>query len=353
MDVVDLWAFAFDLTSLAPVGGSHVSRENERIFIEKGCSYLVGAFDDGRLAAVAACIDFDLHLGDRWVKASGIAGVATYPEYRRQRLVNLLLTDCLKKLHANKVAVASLWPFSYPFYERMGWAVTDMQNEVEVSLSSLRGIQGDAHAYKTVEPANLAPVMAMHERWSEQLNLSIRRNEYRWKELLQDPVCRHRLFIHQDGYMLWNVGQSTENTLLVREWCYLSDKAFVDGLTLLSHMDTKQFGKAKLLLPELETVLRLGGMACAPDIRVRPGMMSRVVNLEAFLAALPGRISHDIDLIDPLGVTAPTTGNFDPAKGPGALVQHVTSFWKTPNPNFPENLYGIAAAFPPFSVERY
>lgn len=108
-----------------------------------------------------------------------------------------------------------------------------------------------------------------------------------------------------------------------------------------------------MLLPEVDTVLRLAGLSCGPEMRLKPGMMSRVVNLEVFLESLPGKRKPDIDVSDPLGVTAPASDQPVRDFGPGALVQHVTSFWKTPNAHFPASLYGVAAHFPPFSVERY
>ncbi|HEY9772398.1 MAG TPA: GNAT family N-acetyltransferase [Planktothrix sp.] len=353
LDVVDLWGFAFDLAQCAPVPGNELGREKMRSFIETGTSYVVGAFDDGKLAAVAANIDFDMHLGDKWVKAGGIAGVATYPEYRRKRLVKALLTDCLQKLHEDGVAIASLWPFNYPFYERMGWSVTDMRHEAELSLGLLRTVKGNSGAYKSAELDNLAPALAVHQRWSEQLNLSLRRDEYRWRLLLNDPRCRYKLFTHQDGYMLWNMGATTDNTFVVSEWCYLTDDAFRDGLALLSHMDSKVYQKVQVTLPELETLLRLAGPGCMGSTKVRPGMMSRVVNVEAVFEALPGKVKPDIEISDPLGVSGTVSENPVLEFGPGAFVQHITGFWKTPNQNFPESLYGTAAQYPPFSIERY
>jgi hypothetical protein len=81
--------------------------------------------------------------------------------------------------------------------------------------------------------------------------------------------------------------------------------------------------------------------------------MSRVVNVEAVFEALPGKVKPDIEISDPLGVSGTVSENPVLEFGPGAFVQHITGFWKTPNQNFPESLYGTAAQYPPFSIERY
>jgi len=352
MSVVDLWAFAYNIPVIDPVGGKDKIREKVRAFCQDGLSYLVGAFDGTKLAAVAGIIDFDMHLGDRWVKCGGIAGVATYAEYRRKRLVRELLKNCLATLHDQKVPVSALWPFSYSFYEQLGWSVTDMRHQVIVNLSALRTVGGDSGAYRSVNKDEMAEALKLHERWSEELNLSLRRNVYRWQQMMDDPRFRYRLFIHKDGYMLWNLGESQDRSLYVSEWCYMSDQAFADGLALISQMDS-QFDRARMVLPEVERILRVVGVGSSPEIKLLPGMMSRVVHLPSFLQCLPGRDNAEEDLMDPLGVTAPDDDRPVREAGPGALMQHVTGFWKTPNPEFSAGLYGVAAHFPPFSIERY
>src|SRR6202035_1296525 len=143
-----------------------------------------------------------------------------------------LLTNCVQKLHDDKVPVSALWPFSYSFYERLGWSVTNMQHQVEVNLSALRTAGGDSGAYRSHGIDNLEPAMKLHERWNEQLNLSLRRNLYRWQKKMEDARFRYRLFVHKEGYMLWDLEHSTDRSLYVSEWCYLSEQAFVDGLAI-------------------------------------------------------------------------------------------------------------------------
>jgi predicted acetyltransferase len=352
MSVVDLWSFAYNIPAIDPVGGKDKIRDKVRDFCRDGVSYLVGAFDGKKLAASASIIDFDMHLGNRWVKCGGIAGVATYAEYRRQRLVREMLKCCLQKLHDDRVPVSALWPFSYSFYEKLGWSVTDMRHQAVVDLSALRTVGGDSGAYRSVSNDDLSMAQELHEQWSEQLNLSLRRNDYRWQKMMEDPRCRYRLFVHKDGYMLWNFGESQDRTLYVSEWCYKSDHAFVDGLALISQMDS-QFDKARIALPEINRFLRIVGVGSSPEIKLLPGMMSRVVHLESFLECLPGLHKAEIDVMDPLGITADDDDRSVREAGPGALMQHVTNFWKTPHDEFPAALYGVAANFPPFSIERY
>ena len=53
------------------------------------------------------------------------------------------------------------------------------------------------------------------------------------------PHSRRRLYVHKDGYMVWNLSDSHNKSLQITEWCYLTDEAFSDGLALLSQMDSQ------------------------------------------------------------------------------------------------------------------
>src|SRR5205823_5239996 len=127
-------------------------------FIEKQVSELLGAYSGGRLQGLAGIIDFELHLGDRWVPCGGIAGVAARPEHRRRGMVRELLVECLRRLHQREVPVAGLWPFSYPFYAQFGWAVSDLQQQIDAPLKVLPKT-GDSRSYHMISLDDFDKVM--------------------------------------------------------------------------------------------------------------------------------------------------------------------------------------------------
>jgi predicted acetyltransferase len=351
--IANLWALAFNIPGAEPINGDLGLRKLIEDYCRQGLSYIVGAYYNDTLIAVSGVIDFEMHIANRWLPCGGIAGVATYPEHRRRNLVRLLLTKCLEHLYARKVPLSALWPFSYPFYERLGWAVSDIRHSVELDLSALRNF-GDGRAYLRVNPdvdsPDFARAMELHERWSGQLNLSLRRGKYRWHKMFHDPRFRRHLFVHDEGYMIWDLNESQERTLRLNEWCHLSDDAFIDGLALLGQMDS-QFQKATLPCQDYQPFLQRLGTRGVPSVLVKPGMMSRVVHLESFLAPL------DLDLStflvkDPLCITGPAEVAGE-SIGPGELVQHVTGLWKEPPHGWPRFLRNVFAQHPAFSVEQY
>ncbi|HEY9787760.1 MAG TPA: GNAT family N-acetyltransferase [Candidatus Obscuribacterales bacterium] len=336
---IDVWLVSFGFTD----------RERWRSFALDVSDVVVAGSVDGVPHSLATVIMFDMHLGDRWVKAGGIAGVACDPPYRRHGLVRMVLAECIRQMHDKGVALSGLWPFSYPFYARMGWAPTDMQHIVTHDLASIR-TPGDSRAYKQVKLSDVDSLVPIHEKWISQFNLSMRRTEERWKRQLSRPDRTPIVFRHDDGYMIWNIKDPKERTLDVIEWAYTTNEAFLDGLALLKNAGDLHYSKASWNCPDLEPIMKLGVAYPLPSIQTRPGMMTRIVHLDAFLQALPRKVAKP-EINDPLGITGRSKSNI--AVGPGELLQIVTGFQKQPPAEHLKDFHLLAADLPSYSVEQY
>ena len=53
----------------------------------------------------------------------GITGVATYPEYTGRGLIHSLMTHVLDYMHRQEMPISFLYPYSIPFYRKMGWEI--------------------------------------------------------------------------------------------------------------------------------------------------------------------------------------------------------------------------------------
>ena len=346
--LIDLWSLAFNIEDADPIIGTRAARDRITSLCQQGIDYIVAAYDGDYIAATASVIEFPTHLGDKWVRCGGIAGVATQPQYRRQKLINQLLTDCMQQLHKREVPLSALWPFDYEFYGAMGWAITDVRYKIDTLTAKLNKVKGNARSYKATDLGEQHQAKAIHKRWIQKFNLSMERSAFRWTQLLFPPGSRRRLFVHKDGYMIWNLSGSFDKILQVTEWCYLTDEAFRDGLALLAQMDS-QYDHVVWIAPEIDTLYRIAGPSKAHTITQAPGMMSRVVHVDAFMEAIGTACKGEVR--DPLGVSGPKDSK--DGASPGALVQHVTGFWQKPQDGLPAELYGIANQFPAFTAEQY
>lgn len=343
---IDIWSIAFGF----------MARDRWLTFARETVDLLVGAFVDGELQAVSAVIDFDAHFAGTWVKAGGIAAVASSPPARRQGLTRYVLAECVRNLNERGVALACLWPFSHPYYARMGWAMSDSRYIIDVGLDSVI-TDGRSESYRQISQNDYSMLFGLHDRWCEHFNISFKRNDYRWKRMLTHPDKEPMfLFIHSDGYMVVNARDPKDRTLEVVEWCYMSEEAFRDGLALMKRMDDLRFDRARWISHEVESFLALGCTNPEPNIKLKPGMMTRVSNMESFLRCLSLNAGHDlskakITVIDPLNIV--NFANGEQSVGPGEIVQIALGMWKKRSEKELLPFHGAAGQYPSFCVEGY
>jgi len=80
---------------------------------------IYGIYENNKLAAKFHLIPLSTYVGDQSFKMGGIAGVATYPEYRRRGYVKELLTYALETMRTQGFTVSMLHPFDVSFTENM------------------------------------------------------------------------------------------------------------------------------------------------------------------------------------------------------------------------------------------
>lgn len=339
LQAVETWKTSFAFTD----------EERWKRFAFEVSDFAVGAFVDDYPHALATVIMFDANFNGRVLKCGGIAGVACSPPMRRKGLVRAVLKEVLTRLNDEKVELSGLWPFSYPFYEKMGYAVSDLQYEVVQRIDAIPAV-GDSSKFRPVKLDDYEALMPVHQRWTKTHNLSLERNTYRWQRQLTRPERQFVLYLHQDGYMIWNLQDPQDRTLEVVEWAFLTEQAFHDGLALIKNCGQLSFDSAKWVMPELEPLLTLGVSYPPAKITVRHGMMSRVVNTEAFFNN-SGLKDLAVEICDPMGVSGSTNSN-RACLGPGELIQVATGMLQ-PSASEASSLYKAAAGSVSYSIEQY
>jgi len=83
--------------------------------------YSLGAFDRERLLAGMWYNPFAMRVGDDFLPMGGVAAVATAPEARNLGLAKGLMLRAHRQMRREGRALATLRPFKYEFYARMGY----------------------------------------------------------------------------------------------------------------------------------------------------------------------------------------------------------------------------------------
>lgn len=342
---IDIWSLSFGFSD----------RDRWSIFYDSFLDTAIGAYLDDYLVTVIGVVNFQMWLGEQLVPCAGISAVAADPAHRRRGLVRRCLKACLEESHRKRVPLTSLWPFSYPFYRRMGYEVTDLQYNIELDLRALPDV-GDATRYRRQHLDHYDPLKPIHEAWIKQSNLSMKRGDLQWRRLLSHPERLVVGFLHDEGYILWNTKDRAARTLEVFEWAYTSRQAFLDGLSLLKRMDDLNFDKVKFKLSNIDWLLELGITDPQPLITLKPGLMTRVLHTGAFVEAVGKKLPPFL-ISDPLGVSeshepSRISGDARPLT-PGQVVQIATDFYSEKPEGVPDELYRAVASRHNYSIEFF
>ena len=100
-------------------------------------NHTLAAFVDGQLAAKVVTQPFEQVIRGVVKPMGGVAGVASYPEFRRRGLIRQLIHAFFVKMRADGQSISALYPFRENFYERYGYVTTNNNLSVKVETKSL------------------------------------------------------------------------------------------------------------------------------------------------------------------------------------------------------------------------
>lgn len=89
--------------------------------LEQG--YVLGWFYGKKLASQIVIYPMEVNIYGEIYKMGGITGVATYPEFASRGLIHSLMKKCLKHMKNAKQTISFLYPYSIPFYRKIGWEI--------------------------------------------------------------------------------------------------------------------------------------------------------------------------------------------------------------------------------------
>lgn len=248
--------------------------------------HLYGILKEGQLAAKLHLLPFHIYIGDQKIKMGGIAGVATYPEFRRSGFVRALITKALEDMRANGYSVSMLHPFYVDFYRKFGFEL--FANRVtstfkKSDLKMLKQVPGVIKRFSKEEHSDV--IESIYERYAQRYAGMLERNSQRWFEAVYHQDTAAIYFNNSGtptGYLLYSI---KEKKMTVSEFVPLNQEArhglwnficqhdsMVEGLVLRSHENEP----LTFLLPE-------------PRVKteVTPYFMARIVDVATFLNQYP------------------------------------------------------------------
>ena len=243
---------------------------------------IYGIMEGKDLAAKLHLIPFHIYIGKEKFKMGGVAGVATYPEYRRSGYVKELLQHSLQTMKKDGFTVSMLHPFAVTFYRKYGWELCANLLVCHLTKSDLvmkKQVNGTVKRFnKENHPEE---VEKLYETFAERFSGMLVRNEKWWLQAVYEDLT---LAIYYDenktaaGYMLYKIEKSK---MTVEEFVPLHNEAR-NGLWNFICQHDSMIKELEMTVSENEQLLYT---LQEPRVKteIKPYFMGRIVDVEQFL----------------------------------------------------------------------
>ncbi|MEK3825511.1 MULTISPECIES: GNAT family N-acetyltransferase [Paenibacillus] len=247
---------------------------------------VLGVYADGQVGAKLQIIPFQTYIHGRSFEMGGIAGVATWPEYRRKGWVAGLLKYALEEMNRNKQSVSFLHPFSFSFYRKYGWETYVEYKKYKLSTAQLPAKQLTPGTIKRGN-AELAELKQVYDAYAARYNGTLNRDDAWWENSVYVKKGSQRAVYYDEagvpqGYVLYEV---KESKFTIGEFIHLNEESRRGLWTFIANHDsmidevTLQAPASDLLAFQLDNP-RIGQ-------EVVPYFMARIVSVEQFISQYP------------------------------------------------------------------
>ncbi|AEM58000.1 hypothetical protein HISP_12285 [Haloarcula hispanica N601] len=267
-----------------------------------------GLYDGDGLRAVCKLYYLDTTVRGEAATVGGLGAVATPPEHRGQGYAADLCRHALHEYREADVGFVTLWPFSTPFYRRLGWSTANTYRRFDLPPSALpdhdtagqmvRLDADDWERLRQVESASAAGTA-----------LSLRRSEAWWRErTLADwdddgvPYCYgYERNGDLRGYVVYTVADDADRTLSATQFAAADEEARRALFAFLGHHGA-QIDRVTLQLPPDTDLFHRVDDPGAVDCTVEAGPMVRLTDVD-YLERLDwpgGDLDCTLSVNDPL-----------------------------------------------------
>lgn len=244
-----------------------------------------GVFEDGRLLSALTLLPLEVWVQGRKLAMGGIQGVATWPEARRKGCVAGLLRHALETMRQSGQTVSMLHPFSFPFYRKYGWELTIERKTYTVETRQFPPrVPVPGRVARVPKDAGLFD--GVYAAFASRYNGTLVRTAEWWEERVFSRPGLVAVYFSEagapEGYLMYEV---RDRTLTVHEWVSNTEAARLGLWQYIANHDSMA-DRVTMTVPTDDPLPFL-----LPDPRIRqeivPYFMSRIVDVEAFLAQYP------------------------------------------------------------------
>ncbi|WP_268877371.1 GNAT family N-acetyltransferase [Sutcliffiella halmapala] len=273
MDAIQLSQYAFQYI----VPEDQIPKRLEMLKKHK----ILGIFEAEQLAAKLHLIPFEVHIGEQKWKMGGIAGVATYPEYRRKGYVKVLMQQVLEEMKDEGYSVSMLHPFKISFYRKYGWEL--LTNRIKCTLSKSDLVMQEVVSgtiKRTNKDVNFHDLNEVYTHYASRFAGMLVRDETWWEAITKDEFVSIYYDANQEskGFLVYSIKDSK---MKVEEFVALTGEARKGLWNFICQHDS-MVNEVEIILSEKDPLLYT---LQEPNVKTElmPYFMVRIVDVEKFL----------------------------------------------------------------------
>lgn len=138
--------------------------------------------DDDNMMAFISTTHYDVRFDGHEVRMTGIGGVSTLPQYRRNGAVRECFNRSLKDAYLNDVTLSYLYPFSTAYYRKFGYELCTEQMRYSVNLKSIKRFEeADGQVYLIEHGAYLDDYKRIYDSFAARYNMMCVRSDIDYK----------------------------------------------------------------------------------------------------------------------------------------------------------------------------
>lgn len=229
---------------------------------------------------------YKLRLNDKVYDVSYIVGVSTFPQVRGMGYMKNIMTFSLKELYKKGQLISILMPIDYRLYRKYGYEHCYDQLEYKIDINSLSSFKVNGRMYK-VNDSYIEEIIKINDNFLNELNGNIVRDNNYYKNLFKEVESEDgHIYIHENnGYEGYIIYFLNGEEMFVRELFYKNIESLKSMLKFIYNHNT-QCKKIIISAPINDKIRFILDNPKDSEIRIKPFMMGRVINLKKYLETL-------------------------------------------------------------------
>ncbi|CEI72083.1 GNAT family N-acetyltransferase [Romboutsia hominis] len=250
--------------------------------------------EDENIVSSLQLNQYKLKLNSKIYDTSYVVGVSTFPEARGMGYMKNIMEFSLNEMYNKGQFVSILMPIDYRLYRKYGYEQCYDQIEYNLDVEELKSFKIKGKMIKAKD-SNIKDLINISNSFLKDTNGNIERDQAYYENLFKEVKSENgHIYIHEDekakGYIIYFLNG---DNMFVREIYYKNIDSLKTMLKFIYNHNT-QCKKVTISAPINDKIRFILDNPKTSDIKIKPFMMGRIINLKGYLESL--NIESDLSL---------------------------------------------------------